>query len=149
MEDQLETIYKRDYLSDKWPNIKLYLSVHSYLDAIYVPPGILAKQPSNAEDLMIMAKRMARAIGRSRVLEGPYKGFEVRPKVVTASDLGQTSGTADDWALKMGAEFAFTIELPPKEKMPTESTPFSLPRFLILPVCAKYIKVSLYSNYLN
>ena len=76
------------------------------------------------------------------LVKGYYEGFEIEAEIVNATTLGETTGTADDWALKMGATYAYTIELPPKlgETIRGESSVFEVPRSLILPICARYIK---------
>ena len=139
--DQLETIAKRDFLADKWNQIQMYLSIHSAADAIFVPPGDLDDEINN-DDLFKFASRLKRAIGQNRVTSGRYKGFKVQPDIVDASDLGETTGTGDDWALKMNVTFAFTVELPPKEILPGETSIFVVPEPLLLPILSKYIKVS-------
>ena len=141
VEDQLETIAKRDFMSDKWNNTILYLSIHSALDAIFVPPGDLDEELENNNDHYVFADRMRRAIGKSRVKNGFYKGFEVEAIIVNASSLGETTGTADDWALVNNATFAFTVELPPEKTLPGQNSIFKVPPPLLLPILSKYIKV--------
>ena len=140
VEDQLETIAKRDFLADKWERIEVYHSIHSAADAIFVPPGDLDDNIDNT-DLFKFAHRLKRAIGRNRVRSGRYKGFTVQPDIIDASILGETTGTGDDWALKMNVTFAFTVELPPKETLPGETSIFVVPEPLLLPILSKYIKV--------
>ena len=142
VEDQLETIAKRDFMSDKWNNTILYLSIHSALDAIFVPPGDLDDELVNNDDHYVFANRMKRAIGKSSVNSGFYKGFEVEASIVNASSLGETTGTADDWALANNSTFAFTIELPPENAFPGQKSIFIVPPPLLLPILSKYIKVS-------
>lgn len=74
------------------------------------------------------------------LLKGYYEGFEIEAEIVNATTLGETTGTADDWALKMGATYAYTIELPPKTTIRGESSVFEVPRSLILPICSRYVK---------
>ena len=85
---------------------------------------------------------MQRLICFVSLVKGYYEGFEIEAEIVNATTLGETTGTADDWALKMGATYAYTIELPPKlgETIRGESSVFEVPRSLILPICARYIK---------
>ena len=168
----METQAKRDFLVGKWDDIVAYLSVHSVVDCIFVPPGIGDQNYTNQENLTTLAwqftqyiKVCLKIIRIDRKIENITKGMGLdlsgdalenveleennyinnsvwyrrnvggfdpmsAPWVCDQTTLGEAAGGADDWAMLQGANYSYTLELPPDHfKYPM----FATPPHLILP----------------
>ncbi|KAK5642670.1 hypothetical protein RI129_008837 [Pyrocoelia pectoralis] len=100
-----ETSSVRDYILNRQKEIKLYLTFHTYGNALLYPWGFTSDLPYDDSELRGLAEKVNAAI-----VEAGGNSYEIG---TSTNVLGAAAGGSDDWAKGVaGIELSYTIELP-------------------------------------
>ncbi|XP_046653361.1 carboxypeptidase B-like [Daphnia pulicaria] len=110
-----ESIATSNFILKKSNLIKLYLTLHSFGQAVLIPWGHSATLPSDYGDMLALAKSATSTFQHYKFKVGNVAALFYR-----------ASGNSADWAKSIGIKYCYTVELPAKG--------FILPASNILPV---------------
>uniref|UniRef100_A0A1A9ZLG4 Peptidase M14 domain-containing protein n=1 Tax=Glossina pallidipes TaxID=7398 RepID=A0A1A9ZLG4_GLOPL len=149
-ESEPEVEQLTNFISNYIPrdSIKIYVALHSPLQAVHLPWSHTKVPPKDYEDLLYVANAFAEALhsrygtkyhcgSSANLLSRMLNNYFVTESIVKVSlNLGLFSGGSKDWAYgEKNIPIAYTIELPGKGK----PSPYELPQSSILRTSAEFL----------